>query len=59
MLKSVLDTRNDLAHFRTEISTHQRDELRFCREWLLRHEPAVAAAFVDQQIATPSHLIRI
>lgn len=57
MLTSVLHTRNDLAHFRTEISTKQRDELWFCKDWLLRHEPAVAKAFLVQPIppaAVPS-----
>jgi CBS domain-containing protein len=45
LLESVRTTRNDLAHFRTDITTRQRDELRFCKEWLLRHEEAVVAAF--------------
>jgi CBS domain-containing protein len=45
LLDSVRVTRNDLAHFRTDITTRQRDELRFCKEWLLRHEEAVVAAF--------------
>ena len=45
LLESVRTTRNDLAHFRTDITTRQRDELRFCKEWLLRHEEAVLAAF--------------
>jgi CBS domain-containing protein len=45
LLESVRTTRNDLAHFRTDITTRQRDELRFCKEWLLRHEDAVVAAF--------------
>lgn len=45
LLESVRTTRNDLAHFRTDITTRQRDEIRFCKEWLLRHEEAVVAAF--------------
>lgn len=53
MLKSVGKTRNDLAHFRTEITAQQRDELRFCKEWLLRHEEAVLAVFGQDIAETP------
>ncbi len=37
LLSAVRDTRNDLAHFRGEISATQRDQLRFCADWLARH----------------------
>ncbi len=37
MLEGVRDTRNMLAHFRGEISTAQRDNLRFCAEFLARN----------------------
>jgi CBS domain-containing protein len=37
LLSAVRDTRNDLAHFRGEISATQRDQLRFCADWLAQH----------------------
>jgi hypothetical protein len=37
MLERVRDTRNMLAHFRGEISPSQRDQLRFCENWLAQH----------------------
>ncbi|WP_437611484.1 DUF4268 domain-containing protein [Sorangium sp. So ce834] len=45
LLYSVRNTRNGLAHFRTEITEKEQDELRFCRDWLSRQESAVMAAF--------------
>lgn len=46
LLTAIRQTRNDLAHFRDEISPTQRHELRFCMDWLVRHQPKVAAAAV-------------
>lgn len=40
LLRDVRDTRNTLAHFRDEISARQRNQLRFCADWLARHKPA-------------------
>ena len=40
MLDSVRETRNALAHFHGDIPPEQRHQLRFCAEWLTRHEPA-------------------
>lgn len=40
VLDEVRKIRNGLAHFRGEISTRQRDLLRFCSDWLARHQPA-------------------
>jgi hypothetical protein len=37
LLSDVRETRNALAHFRPEISATQRDQLRFCAEWLAQH----------------------
>ena len=37
LLEGVRDTRNMLVHFRGEISSTQRDQLRFCVDWLARH----------------------
>ena len=34
LLDSVRETRNDLAHFRRELSAFQFDQLRYCSEWL-------------------------
>jgi CBS domain-containing protein len=34
LLDGVRQTRNDLAHFQGEISHTQRDQLRFCADWL-------------------------
>lgn len=36
ILDGVRRTRNDLAHFQGEITSDQRDQLRFCAEWLGR-----------------------
>ena len=43
MLDEVRKIRNGLAHFRGEISHHQRDLLRFCSDWLARHQPTLPA----------------
>jgi hypothetical protein len=45
MLDAVRETRNDLAHFRSDISEKKRVELRQCRDWLSRHGDAIEAAF--------------
>ena len=46
MLIDAKDTRNDAAHFHTEdISTEQRQRLKFCRDWLYRHASLVSAVF--------------
>jgi len=34
LLEKIRQTRNDLAHFRKEISASERDELKFCAGWL-------------------------
>jgi CBS domain-containing protein len=36
LLDDVRNTRNDLAHFREEITIEQSDQLRFCAEWFAR-----------------------
>jgi len=36
LLDGVREIRNVLAHFRSEITTEQRDRLRYCSEWLTR-----------------------
>lgn len=42
LLEEVRDTRNTLAHFRGEITAKQRDQLKFCAEWLGRHKPTLS-----------------
>ncbi len=54
LLQSVRDTRNDLAHFRTDIADHQRDELFFCKDWLARHEEALKAAVAPKRPVAPT-----
>lgn len=49
MLDAVRETRNELAHFRGEITPEQRDQLRFCSEWLDRHRLAIP-------VNLPSHV---
>jgi CBS domain-containing protein len=45
LLTAVRDLRNELAHFRADITPHKREELRFCKEWLARHQADIAKAF--------------
>jgi CBS domain-containing protein len=45
LLGPVRDIRNELAHFRAEITPHKREQLRFCKEWLARHQDQVLKAF--------------
>ena len=37
LLSNVREIRNDLAHFRGEIASTQRDRLSFCADWLAQH----------------------
>jgi hypothetical protein len=51
LLDKVRLIRNDLAHFRGEISTKSRDELRYCANWLRRryrdYEKKLEHNFID------------
>ncbi len=40
-LEPVRKIRNQLAHFRGEITSKQRDQLHFCAGWLTFHQPAI------------------
>jgi CBS domain-containing protein len=40
LLQKVRNTRNDLAHFRGEVTAEQRDSLRYCSEWMSRRMPS-------------------
>lgn len=42
--------RNDLAHFRTELTIEQIDQLRFCADWLSKHWEAYQKANREQVI---------
>ncbi len=59
LLDSVRKTRNMLAHLRSELTLQQRDELQFCKDWLSRHEAALAAAFAPAVLAVPEVAIEI
>ena len=43
LLNSVRNTRNVLAHFRGELSSAQRDQLRYCKNLLTSHLPLAKA----------------
>ena len=51
LLDKVRDTRNALAHFRGEISSAQRDHLRFCANWLAQYQDAIANLFAPRMVA--------
>ena len=50
LLDSVRRTRNDLAHFRGEISPEQREQLRFCVAWLERHPVSIPVDWPSYQV---------
>ena len=45
LLVAVRDIRNELAHFRSEMTPHKREQLRFCKEWLARHQVQISLLF--------------
>jgi len=47
LMDGVRETRNALAHFRSEITAAQRDQLRFCTEWLTHHQNPIALNLTD------------
>jgi len=54
-LDSVRQTRNDLFHFRGELTATQRAQLRFCRSWLGRQHLAPPAVTEPTIKVQPSH----
>lgn len=44
MLEDVRDVRNDLFHFRTDISAERRFALKYCRDWLNRYQQGIMDA---------------
>ena len=41
LLQGVRETWNTLAHFRGDVTARQREQLRFCADWLARHQVPV------------------
>jgi CBS domain-containing protein len=56
LLKSVLQTRNDLSHFR-DITRDQSAQLRDCYDLLVSHQQAVAAAFAQDDTSVEDDLL--
>lgn len=53
MLEQVKDIRNDLFHFRTEISAERRYALKYCRDWLNRFQSVIMQALRPAQVQEP------
>ena len=53
MLTGVREVRNALAHFRGEISTAQRNQLKFCDQWLDRHQAGISADWPTHTVEQP------
>jgi CBS domain-containing protein len=47
LLVAVRDIRNELAHFRSEMTPHKREQLRFCKDWLARHQAQISSLFAS------------
>ncbi len=45
ILEPVREIRNALAHFRADLTAQQREKLRFCKDWLARHQQEVTETF--------------
>lgn len=58
LLENVRNTRNDLAHFRGEISAQQRDQLHFCATWLERHPIGILVDWPSSQDIESSYVVR-
>jgi CBS domain-containing protein len=52
LLHGVRNSRNTLAHFRDELTAKQRDQLRFCADWLARHQPVSPAVTLTTKSVT-------
>lgn len=50
LLSSVRESRNQLAHFRGELSAAQRAQLRFCSNWLQQHQTVMPAKQLQETI---------
>ncbi|RAK63821.1 CBS domain-containing protein [Hymenobacter edaphi] len=47
MMESVRETRNKLVHFRGDISSIERDQLRYCADWYKSHQPLPNSSHQD------------
>jgi hypothetical protein len=60
LLEKVRQVRNDLAHFRKEISARNRDELKYCANWLKsryqEYEKKQKGILVDELFKQPSKI---
>lgn len=45
LLDPIREIRNALAHFRADLIPEQREQLRFCKDWLARHQQEITEAF--------------
>lgn len=52
LFTAVCRTRNDLAHFRGDLTSSQRAQLRFCSTWLSQYQPLIPALKSDGQVLT-------
>jgi len=59
LLDGVRETRNALAHFRGEISRNQRDQLRFCSEWLAQHQVPISVSWPTYAAERPKEHLRV
>ncbi|MCB8945210.1 MAG: DUF4268 domain-containing protein [Ardenticatenaceae bacterium] len=50
LLHNVRITRNDLAHFRDDISDEQRRQLHFCAKWLSRHQETLLQVLIPEEV---------
>lgn len=53
MLTGVREMRNALAHFRAEISSAQRKQLRFCSGWLKNHQIGILVSWPTPSVGKP------
>jgi CBS domain-containing protein len=45
LLDPIREIRNALAHFRADLTSEQREQLRFCKDWLTRHQQEITEVF--------------
>lgn len=59
LLDSVRAVRNDLAHFRGEISARQRKRLHFCADWLERYPVSIPVDWTTSDVRRSTEPIRV
>lgn len=57
MMESVRETRNKLVHFRGDISSIERDQLRFCADWYKSHQPAPISVDIENVLEKQRDII--